>query len=566
MAVTSSTSTTPSIILGIADNHDAGAAIWKDGVLLSAINQERVDRKKNSGAFPMGAIDATLAEANCHARDIEKIVVGTAYTPSAALRLFPQFHGTQKKQGQFSPLLHGYLYYQTLLRKCNLEQFEYRLNRKILQHKLKKISTAPITLIDHHESHAQLAYRTQGHTRALVLTLDAMGDGTSATAWMGREGTLIPLWRQSGLAAINLFYSRITEILGFIPLRHEGKVTGLAALAHPNKKLLRHFRSRYRFAGGRFSRIFPLPIDAKNDNYWREVQRYPREVIAATAQAILEEVTTSFILHWVKETGCKNIALAGGIFANVKLNQRLMEHPNIEDIWIVPNMGDGGLAVGAIMSYVRPPPKQIANVYWGNTLGRIDVRRAISRSQIEPIRKDLIPKVAEVLSQNKYVAVCRGRMEWGPRALGNRSILALATDKDCNDKLNAKLHRSEFMPFAPVVRSEDKDRFFKGLSKAPFASRFMTVCCEVTKEFQKRAPAATHVDNTARPQIIYPGQNPWLYELLTHLNNNYDIPILINTSFNLHEEPIVSSPDEAVRAFKQAQLHALVLDDALLIS
>ena len=126
------------------------------------------------------------------------------------------------------------------------------------------------------------------------------------------------MWRQSGLAAINLFYSKITELLGFIPLRHEGKITGLAALAKPNKKLLRHFRSRYRFAGGRFSRIFPWPIDSMTDPYWREVLNYPREVIASTAQAILEEVTTSFILHWIKMTDCKNIALAGGVFANVK--------------------------------------------------------------------------------------------------------------------------------------------------------------------------------------------------------------------------------------------------------
>ena len=175
-------------------------------------------------------------------------------------------------------------------------------------------------------------------------------------------------------------------------------------------------------------------------------------------------------------------------------------------------------------------------------------------------------KVAQILSQNKYVAVCKDRMEWGPRALGNRSIFALANDVNCNEKLNAKLNRSEFMPFAPVVRSEDRDRFFIGLNKAAYASRFMTVCCQVTKEFKKLAPAATHVDNTARPQIVYPQQNPWLYELLTYLNDNHNIPILINTSFNLHEEPIVSTPDEAVRAFRQAELHALVLDDALLIA
>ena len=137
--------------------------------------------------------------------------------------------------------------------------------------------------------------------------------------------------------------------------------------------------------------------------------------------------------------------------------------------------------------------------------------------------------------------------------------------KIANEKLNAKLKRSEFMPFAPLVRSEDQNRFFVGLSKGSHASRFMTVCCDVTREFKNVAPTATHIDRTARPQIVYQSQNPWLHELLTYLHTHYDISVLINTSFNLHEEPIVSTPDQAVRAFQQAQLDALVLEDALLI-
>ena len=146
----------PQVILGIADNHDAGAALWKDGSMVCAINQERIDRKKNSGSFPTGAIDAVLKESNCAAREIDQIIVGTAYTPSAILRLFPQFHNSQKTQGQFSPLLHTYLYYQSILQKLGLEGYEYRINQKILQQKLKKIAKAPITLVDHHQSHAQL--------------------------------------------------------------------------------------------------------------------------------------------------------------------------------------------------------------------------------------------------------------------------------------------------------------------------------------------------------------------------------------------------------------------------
>ena len=219
------------IILGIADNHDAGAAVVADGELIAAVNQERIDRNKHSGVFPKGAIDAALDAAGLRPRDVDRVVVGSAFTPSAALRAMPDWHHSRKEDGQFSPLLHAYIVYQSALRRSGLHELEVDACRAILAERIKplQLGHAELVMMDHHEAHAQGAFRTQRHDPCLVLTVDAMGDGTSATVWVGQGGDLELRSRQSGLACINTFYSRITQILGFRPNRHEGKITGLAA-------------------------------------------------------------------------------------------------------------------------------------------------------------------------------------------------------------------------------------------------------------------------------------------------------------------------------------------------
>ncbi|MBM75137.1 MAG: hypothetical protein CMK59_07035 [Proteobacteria bacterium] len=552
-------------ILSIADNHDAGAALFINGELKAAVNQERIDRIKNSGAFPWGAIDATLERAACSAKSIDKIVIATSYTPSVFLRLFPQMHAQQKTKSQFSNSLHAYLLYQSLLKRSGFEWIEQRSSHAVLKRKLAKFSSAPIVLMDHHRSHAEGAYRTQPHKKALVLTLDAMGDGTTATAWMGRDGTLVKLWDQSGLAAINLFYSQITELLGFKPLRHEGKITGLAAFAKPDRTLLKKLRERYRFAGGRFSRINPLQPSEIDDPLWKFVAQHSKEVIAATAQELLEEATLSFVLHWINKTQCRNIAVAGGVFANVKLNQCIAQHREVESLWVFPHMGDGGLAVGGGLAELKANPAALKHIYWGNELNSIDKNRAIQRAQGVKIRSNVLHETAKRIARGDLIARCSGGMEWGPRALGNRSILAHARNPQINDTLNKKLGRTEFMPFAPLVRDVDAERFFINSSKAMHAARFMTVCFKCTDAFKKAAPATVHIDGTARPQILQKDQNPELYELMTILAEEHEIPALINTSFNLHEEPIIATPDEAVRAWRSADLDGLLMEDVLLV-
>lgn len=555
------------ITLGIADNHDSGAALVIDGKLIAAVNQERIDRKKNSPAFPWGAIDSVLKTADVSAREIDRIVVGSAFTPSAILRLFPAQHHSAKSKGQFSRSLHSYMVYQSAIKSLNLTQLEYSICERILKRRLKSrpFEKAHIHLMDHHQAHAEAAYRTQGRSKVLVLTLDAMGDGTTATAWMGINAELHPLWAQSGLAAVNLFYSRITEVLGFTPLRHEGKITGLAAYAPPPKALMKMFRQRLKFSHGHFKRMSLFTPARKDDSFWKTVTEYSREEVASAAQTILEEVTLAFVAHWIAQTGCADLAVAGGVFANVKLNQRIIQLPEVKSLWVLPHMGDGGLAAGAALGSTSSQPQQLRTAYLGPEYPSNDAFRALKRAAANKIQSNVLNAAAEKLANGQVIARCKGRMEWGPRALGNRTIFATAEDPNINQRLNTRLQRTEFMPFAPIVRLEDAERYFVGVEKARESARFMTVCFDVTPEFQRTCPAAVHIDGTARPQLLQKEDNPEVHQLLSLVGQKTGTPVLINTSFNMHEEPIVCTADEGVRAWRAAQLDGLLIGDYLAI-
>ena len=553
------------IVLGIADNHDSGAAVVINGQLVSAVNQERVDRVKHSSAFPWGALDAALDLAGVKAREVDRIAVGTGFTPSALLRALPGLHSSAKTGGQWSPLLHAYVVYQSILRGTGLHTLEVDASARILKQRLaaRPFGDPELVLLDHHRTHAQGAYRTQPRSRCLVLTVDAMGDGTTATASLGNHGQLDLLWRQSGLASINTFYSRITEWLGFTAIRHEGKVTGLAAYATAPVALLDHLRGRLSFSRGRFSRGPIGRFERRDDPFWSVLGRYSREEVAAAAQQVLEEAVTAFVRHQIAATGCGHVALAGGVFANVKLNQRIAALPEVESLWVLPHMGDGGLAVAAGLTASGSAPSRLPHAFWGGDISERDAYKALKRADLPtPELGNLSPqgdilRVATLLVEGKVVGRAAGRMEWGPRALGHRSILARPHDPSINTWLNERLRRSEFMPFAPLVRAEDAPRYFPGLDKVADAARFMTVCLDTTAEFRRLAPAAVHVDGTARPQLLHRDDDPALHALLGEVGARTGAPVLINTSFNLHEEPIVASASDAVKAMQQARLDAL---------
>ncbi len=551
-------------ILGINDNHDAGAALVIDGQVVAAVGQERVDRNKNSGAFPWDAIYDCLYHAGLEPKDIDRIVFGSHFTPATILRRFSKLHhNTKATSSQYSPLLNAYVAYQVAVKETGLWPVEADMGRRLLQRRMRDRGFgAPVTTLDHHAAHAYSAYRSQIHLDALAITVDAMGDGTSVTVSEGHGGDLKLVYRQSGFSAINTYYSRITEYLGFRALRHEGKITGLAAYKPSPPELEAHFAKQLRFDPKRegFSLINYLRPQKKTDRWHRFLEKYDREQISAALQRNLETQVCAFIQHWVRKTGRGSVALAGGIFANVKRNQRIHEIPEVNHIFVYPNMGDGGLAAGAALALSAVTPHRLSDVYLGRDFSEEEYLRVLEDSGL-PFTKpdDLAEQVADRLIDGKVVARTAGRMEWGPRALGNRTVMFRPDDPAVNDWLNKKLQRTEFMPFAPVTLWEERESCYLGLEGAEHAARFMTVCFDCTDAMKEHSPGVVHIDGTARPQLIRREDNADYYDIVAAFHRKTGIPSVINTSFNMHEEPIVRSPRDAVRAFVAAGLDYLIL-------
>lgn len=369
--------------------------------------------------------------------------------------------------------------------------------------------------------------------------------------------------------SIGNYYAYITHLCGFKAQKHEGKITGLAAFGEPvYADLLKRFIT---YRDGRFINIGQV-------FYWAAVKAleaalpnpYRREDLASSMQQVLEDVVGAYIRHWVGRSQCGNVALAGGVFANVKLNQCIHELDNVHSVFVHPGMGDEGLAVGAALALsaaLLPAPLKsmpLDHVYWGAGYGEQAIQNAVAKSGL-PVQyaPDIAHRVAALLADGAVVARFDGRTEYGPRALGNRSILSQATDPAVNAWLNQRLHRTEFMPFAPVTLHEWADQCYDNLDGARDPARFMTMTFNCTPWMQKTCPAVTHVDGTARPQIVEAQHNPGYYAIVDEYRKLTGLPSLINTSFNLHEEPMVCSPDDAIRAFLASELDALAIGNVL---
>ncbi|MCZ7586954.1 MAG: carbamoyltransferase [Deltaproteobacteria bacterium] len=554
-------------VLGISDNHGSGAALVVDGRLVAAVNEERLNREKNTMAFPWGSIAEVLKMGGLEPTDVDLIAVGSEYTPVFALRWLKNFHaGVKDKAKQFSYLFDLYVIYHLLVRTIGpLRRLELALSGALLRRAFRQRGfRCAVRFADHHTAHAYAAYLTGPFDDAMVVTADAMGDGLSVTVGIGRAGRVTRVFEQDGRCAFNPYYSRITQLLGFTPNRHEGKITGLAAYGNPDV-LLKRFERHAHFRGPGFSTFFMWLPRIHRLGFYGKLKRYKREDVAAACQRNLENQMRRFVAYWVGRTECRNVVLAGGIFENVKLNQRIHEIEGIEGISIFPNMSDSGLAAGAALYEARAPREALVTPCLGMDYDPARVEAAAKNSGLSVARpKDTARAIAELLAQGKVVARFDGRMEYGPRALGHRSILFRPDDPKVNDWLNEKLRRTEFMPFAPVTRDVRAEDCYRGLAGAEFTARFMNICFDCTDLMKEKCPGVVHVDGTARPQIIGREEDPVYYDILEHFEALTGVPSLLNTSFNMHEEPIVATPEEAVKAFKAAKLDVLALGPFLL--
>ena len=288
----------------------------------------------------------------------------------------------------------------------------------------------------------------------------------------------------------------------------------------------------------------------------------------------LEDVAVPYIHYWLKKSGMRRICLSGGVFANVVLNQRIADLPECDEVFVFPAMGDGGLASGAAFSALRGmngyegplrAGSAISHVYFGPEFTEKEMEVALRKSGLPFEKYENIEEiVARLVQQGKVVARFNGAMEYGPRALGNRSILYKTDEPEVNTWLNKRLNRTEFMPFAPICLAGHEEKLFKWNPGVKPSTPYMTITQDCTEWMKEKCPAVVHIDGTARPQILEEERNPSMHRILKKFEELTGVPVLVNTSFNMHEEPIVSSPDEAIRSYKTGQLDNLAMGPFLL--
>lgn len=555
------------LILGINDiaHHNTSAALIRDGEVIAAVEEERISRIKLDNNYPHQSIQAVLDLGGVGPKDIDHIALAgqSHWQQRPALnRLFRHIAEIGREDADV---------------RAFYRQQQFNRYTRIFRPRPKMpaaLNGKPTTTIEHHQAHAASAYFASPfhNEKVAVISMDGSGDFSWGSVWVGEKGRMRHIEHLHALNSLALLYSAFTIFLGFKATRHEGKVLGLAAFGQAEplcSRLLEHVNA------GDWNQLLKPKLakatlrqhgDMAQNSIRELTEGLSKEDIAAGLQAFTEKLVCEKIDTYARELGVRHLALAGGLFANVKLNQRLLELDNIDNLYVHPNMGDGGLAAGAALQVyadLQPGelPRFMNNVYLGNQITDTSAEKALRQaSGIHFSRpENLARAAAELLANGKVVARACGGMEYGPRALGNRTVMASCSDKSINDWLNKKFQRTEFMPFAPVILEEQTQEYFPAWKPDHIAARFMTITYDAADIAKKNIPAAVHVDQTARPQVIRREDNPGYYDIIREFYVLTGVPSVINTSFNMHEEPIVCSAEDAIRAFLDAKLDALVL-------
>ncbi len=601
-------------ILGISPlDKDATVSIVEDGKILYGAGEERFTRIKQQAGFPYQALENALAYTNTSISDIDQVAYAftdwqdekkiidkniaaekqfiTNFKADNLAKLMSQ---ARQKKHDYNEAIHGLKNPNEKMEKSILHDTYYSLTGtnsiasraaakrgsknwknlavKSLQHWQEELEkglrevglNGKLKRMDHHMTHAANSYIASGYERALCITLDGYGTGLAGSVSEASNGKIRRLHGINYPNSLGTMYEHVTSSLGFKPSRHEGKIVGLASYGDA-KVLSDILLSRIDQSDGDF-RIF----GANNVFLSRYLASHFSKIdVAAAYQHVLEVVAKKYVEYWVSKTGIDTIVLSGGVTANVKLNQRIFEIDAVKHIFIYPNMGDGGCGSGAAMyqSWGGKIQESITNAYFGPDYSDNEIEKELKANSLNFSQpENLAEEVAKLIYSGSVVARFDGRMEYGPRALGNRSIMYHAQEPEVNQWLNKRLGRTEFMPFAPVTLYEAREKYYYNIKGAEHAAEFMTITFDCTDEMKKDCPAAVHIDGTARPQLIRREVNPGYYDIVKEYEKLSGISSLINTSFNMHEEPIVNSPHDAIRAFLDGNLDVLVIGSYLVIS
>jgi carbamoyltransferase len=556
-------------ILGIHfGSHDTCAALVEDGRLVAVMEQERFDHHKHTLAFPKDALAYCLEAGGLALKDLDYL----AYGSDCAVANEYKRRFIDKGYSNFRP---------DMLEQGRIEQFiaEQIGGRPAFYH------------VDHHLAHAASTFFTSPYEEAAIYTVDGMGNWMTASQNIGRGHAIEIVNRTPYPHSLGMFYGAITQLLGFKASRDEGKVMGLAP--YGSARLVDQVRQLCQVKDGELTLDLsyfafhrqPLMKPDGTFHVWYSQKmaevigppRMPESALterdadlAYACQAVLEEMVYAILSHFHRRCPLDNLCLAGGVALNSTLNGKIAQHTPYKNVYVVPAANDAGVALGAALSCSSKTSRnfkrhELTHAYFGSEYTPEDLAGALQNlppgvSVTRP--NDMIAEMARLLRNNLIVGRYEGRMEFGPRALGNRSILANPAKAEIKDIVNAKVKfREGFRPFAPVATLESARDYFD----MDFDSPFMLKIVQVKKDKQGLIPAVVHVDKSARVQTVSQDQNPPLHRLLDEMGKNGGVPVLLNTSFNIRGDTIVRTPEDAVRCFLKTGMDALALGPYLAV-
>lgn len=570
----------PRLILGVhAGVHDAAAAVFEDYRLKAAVSLERITRRKGDGSeHPDKAIDEVLAIAGARRSDVDAVAYSRMTYPQ---RYFRKLQGMRWLKMQYRAYVRGKpnMWLDGELARAHTHRADDVFDVAAFQRDGGFRDNAAVHFYNHHEAHALPMLFYSPWDNALLATSDGGGDnvfhsyrhftdGELKTIYGGEDYLLKP-GTFDGLASA---YGAATKALGFMRNRHEGKLTGLAAMGQP--RAAEEIASYYSVdADGRIHSTIGTNHNL-NVLMRRLAARLSREDVAASIQQVVEDMTLLSLQRLLARHPSRHLGLSGGLFANVKLNRLLAETLPLDEIFIFPAMGDEGLPVGGVLAYLLQRDGMEAWLAQRHELGPVylgrDYTEAIDTqlAKVAGVRRTDEPSVAGAakrLEAGQLGAIYTGRMEYGPRALGARTILANPARRETHDLLNERLSRSEFMPFAPVATDKRAADVFEITQVNARACRYMTIACGVKPEWRTRIPAVVHVDGSARPQVIARDDNPLYYDIIEAFERETGLAALVNTSFNVHEEPIVDTPAQCTKALTDGRVDFIVTNSGLYV-
>ena len=562
-------------LLGFSDaSSGSSACIIRDGITLAAIDEERIRRIKYCGGFPELAIKEVIRISKIRPSDIDRIAIGykeillPSYIKQSILNQRTITANPIKNWTDRVGISMFEKYYSYSHSSKFLKWFEYTTTQNMIRSALSKLGiNAPIVRYDHHTCHAATAALTSGWSKCLVITADGRGDGITSTVSIFENNKLKRLSYSTVESSLGHFFGAVTEAIGFRYGNDEGKTEALAAFGKETKayNILKSF-----------FHVEELDIKGKLAPYHRNIslkfshllKDFRKEDSAYAAQRVLDETITELVKNAIRITGINHVVLAGGIFYNVKTNQKIYEIPEVADMYIYPAAGDSGVSIGAVLldSHLHEgvKNKKTEHVYYGTSYSNDYIKSALDKTDLKyEYIEDIGSYVgSEIIPNNSMVGWFRGRMEFGPRALGARSVLISPKKLENKKKILSTIKkRPEFQPFCPSITHESmKDYVINDKnSEVPF----MILALTGTEKMVEEAPATTFIDKSIRVQDVKREINPEFHSLISNFGNISGTPVLLNTSFNKSGQAIVHTPEQALYDLKNSGLDYLVLENYL---